>query len=228
MPSVVEPPKFEKVEQVHFEPGYWNNVYVVGDVHGCFDEMKKLLRKLDVSDDELVVFVGDLIRKGPDSPKVIETVKSNDNFVSVRGNNEEKVIRGKASVDDETDTEYISTMPAVVSWGSSVAVHGGIDPSLPPEQHRLSTLQSMRSVDGGGYDGELWFENYDGDYRVFFGHTVLRSPVETDSAVGLDTGCVYGGELTAYDTGESRFVSVPAESEYRSRRDDKVVSTSDI
>jgi serine/threonine protein phosphatase 1 len=57
---------------------------------------------------------------------------------------------------------------------------------------------------------------------VFFGHTVMDGPVATDHAVGLDTGCVYGGGLTAYDVRGDEFVTVPSE-EYQRRADRKIL-----
>lgn len=60
----------------------------------------------------------------------------------------------------------------------------------------------MRSPNGDGYDGPFWFETYEGPPRVFFGHTVLEEPFEREWTVGLDTGCVYGGTVTAYDVCE--------------------------
>ena len=74
-----------------------------------------------------------------------------------------------------------------------------------------------------GYDGPFWFEQYEGPSRVFFGHTVLDEPVVSDHAVGLDTGCVYGGALTAYDLKCDELVSVPAEREYQARADRKII-----
>ena len=79
------------------------------------------------------------------------------------------------------------------------------------------------SLPGNGYDGPFWFESYEGPPRVFFGHTVLAEPLVTEWAVGLDTGCVHGGKLTAYDCETEEVVSVPAERTYRPRSDDKVL-----
>ncbi|MFC7028582.1 metallophosphoesterase [Halomicroarcula sp. GCM10025710] len=67
----------------------WDNIYVVGDVHGCRGTLEQLLETLDPSESELVVFVGDLVRKGPDSKGVVDIVRDRPNLVSVRGNNEQ-------------------------------------------------------------------------------------------------------------------------------------------
>jgi len=64
---------------------------------------------------------------------------------------------------------------------------------------------------------------YDGPARVFFGHTVFDEPRVSDTAVGLDTGCVYGGSLTAYEYWSDDLVSVPAEETYQSRAASKIL-----
>ncbi|MFB6120410.1 MAG: metallophosphoesterase family protein [Halobacteriaceae archaeon] len=204
----------------------WDTVYVVGDVHGCLDELRALVATLDPSSDDLLVFVGDLVRKGPDSAGVVDFVRRHDNMVSVRGNNEDKLRRGDATLDglDDAQRDYLTSLPVALSWGDSLAVHGGLDPTRPLAEQDAASLLTCRSVPpGGGYDGPFWFERYRGPPRVFFGHTVLAAPVRTEWAVGLDTGCVYGGSLTAYDCRADEFVSVPAGETYQSRADDKVL-----
>jgi serine/threonine protein phosphatase 1 len=101
-------------------------------------------------------------------------------------------------------------MPVVVTFEDAMVVHGGVDPRRPLAEHTVEQLLTMRSVPpGNGYDGPFWFESYEGPPRVLFGHTVLAEPLVTDWAVGLDTGCVYGGRLTAYDYRARETVSVP-------------------
>ncbi|MEF8813887.1 MAG: metallophosphoesterase family protein [Halovenus sp.] len=203
----------------------YENVYVVGDVHGCIAELRTLWNRLDPGPSDMVVFVGDLVRKGPASVEVVEFVHSRPNAVSVRGNNEAKVVRGRVDTTPfEPVTDVISSFPLAVSWKESMAVHGGVDPRRPLREHGPSDLLEMRAVPpGNGYDGPFWFELYGGKPRVFFGHTVLDEPLVSDGAVGLDTGCVYGGSLTAYDCTRDQTVSVPAERTYRQRPDDKIL-----
>ena len=66
-----------------------NHVWVVGDVHGYFETLQELLKKLDYTDDDVIIFMGDLIDKGPNSKEVFELVTKADNFFSIRGNHEE-------------------------------------------------------------------------------------------------------------------------------------------
>ncbi|WP_435333648.1 metallophosphoesterase family protein [Haloarchaeobius sp. TZWWS8] len=205
----------------------WDNIYVVGDVHGCRDALDRLLDRVEPSDDELVVFVGDLVRKGPDSAGVVERVREAPNMLSVRGNNEEKLVRGKKELPalSDEDMVYIESLPVAISWEGALVVHGGVDPRKPLSEHSVDDLQNTRSLaPGGSYDRPFWFEEYDGPDRVFFGHTVLAEPVYRHHVVGLDTGCVYGGELTAYDCNADEFVTVPLDRDGQDRKQSKIVT----
>jgi len=214
------------VEAQHerFETGDYGSIYVVGDVHGSRGILERLLTELGLDDDDLVFFVGDLVRKGPDSPGVIDLVREDPRLVSVRGNNEQKVVRGDKDPDwlRDGDREYFESLPVAISFDDVLVVHGGIDPRRPLDDHTVEELLTMRSPHGDGYDGPFWYDDYEGPYRVFFGHTVHDHPVEREHAVALDTGCVYGGTLTAYDYRNDRFVTVEAKT-HQERASSKVV-----
>ncbi|QLK26872.1 metallophosphoesterase [Natrinema zhouii] len=187
-----------------------DDVYVIGDVHGCLDALEALLETLELGGNDLAVFVGDLVRKGPESKAVLDRIRESPRLLSVRGNNERKLLEGEASLPglDAADSRYLQSLPTAISWDGGVVVHGGVDPSRPLSTHSAGDVLTMRSPDGDGYEGPFWFETYEGPPRVFFGHTVLDAPIEREWAVGLDTGCVYGGKLTAYDVRRDRFHSV--------------------
>ena len=205
----------------------WEDIYVIGDVHGCLDALERLFAAIDADERTLFVLVGDLVRKGPDSHGVVEFVRERENVVSVRGNNEDKVIRGEKRPPGLTgdDRAYLESLPHAVSWDGALVVHGGVDPRKPLADHDPDELLTMRSLTpDNGYDRPYWFERYDGRPRVFFGHTVLGEPFESDGAIGLDTGCVYGGRLTAYHYATGEFHSVAPEQTYQGRDDDSIVS----
>jgi len=204
----------------------WDEIYIVGDPHGCRAELETLCDRLNLTADDLLVIVGDLVRKGPDSKGVVDLVRNASNILTVRGNNEEKLLRGSKSLPELTDDdlEWIASLPLVISLPETLVVHGGIDPRKPRGEHSVDDFQNTRSlVPGGSYDPPYWFEEYAGPERVFFGHTVLEAPIVRDHAVGLDTGCVYGGELTAYDWRADELIAVPAAETFVDRKDEKYV-----
>lgn len=224
-----EIPQFsDDIEKYHrrIDINEYDEIYIIGDVHGSRAALEELLADLGVTDDDLVVFVGDLVRKGPDSPGVVDIVRRDSRFVSVRGNNEQKIVRGDKDPEwlRDGDKAYFESLPVAISFDDALVVHGGVDPERPLEDHTLEELLTMRSPHGDGYDGPFWYDNYDGPYRVFFGHTVHDSPVDRQYAVGLDTGCVYGGALTAYRYCHNDFVATDPTTTHQERADSKIVT----
>jgi serine/threonine protein phosphatase 1 len=204
----------------------WDDIFVVGDIHGCRDTFERLLDELDVAPTDLVVCVGDIVRKGPDSKGALDLVRERENVITVRGNNEQGLLDGSKtdpSLDDD-DLSYVETLPLAISWRDALVVHGGLDHRMAVADHSVEDILTMRSLSGGGYTRPYWFETRRDGPQVFFGHTVLTTPFETPYAVGLDTGCVYGGKLTAYDWQAGEFVAVSPAETYRSRSEDSVVT----
>ena len=62
--------------------------------------------------------------------------------------------------------------------------------------------------------GVAWYDVYRGEKIVLFGHWPAPEPRRAERAIGLDTGCVYGGRLTAYIIESDEFVGVPAHHVY--------------
>lgn len=221
-------PQFDdRIERQHerIDSSEYNEIYIVGDVHGSRETLEELLADLGLGDGDLVVFVGDLVRKGPDSPGVIDLVRADPRLLTVRGNNEQKIVRGDKDPDwvRDGDRAYFESLPIAISFEETLVVHGGLDPEKGLEDHTVDELLTMRSPHGDGYDGPFWYDDYDGPYRVFFGHTVHETPIEREYAVGLDTGCVYGGMLTAYDYRDGEYVTVDQTTTHQDRDNSKVV-----
>ena len=208
------------------DPADYSDIYVVGDIHGCRETFESLLGKLSLGPNDLLVAVGDLVRKGPDSGGVLDIVRVQENIISVRGNNEQHLVDGHKSHPDHgaEDIAFMESLPLTISWDDVLVVHGGIDHRKRLFAHDRTELLNMRSLGGGGYERPYWFEARTDHPRVFFGHTVLSEPFESPCAVGLDTGCVYGGQLTAYDYRRERFVSVEPPTTYQDRDEGSIVS----
>jgi serine/threonine protein phosphatase 1 len=204
----------------------WKNIYVVGDVHGCRATFEHLLDDvLGVGREDLVVCVGDIVRKGPDSKGALSVVRDRPNVHSIRGNNEQGVLDGSKSDPalDDADIEFLETLPLAISFGDALVVHGGLNHRIPTADHEPSDILNMRSLTGSGYERPYWFETRTERPQIFFGHTVLSEAFATPYAVGLDTGCVYGGQLTAYDWHRDEFVSVEPPETYQDRSVDSIV-----
>lgn len=197
---------------------------VIGDVHGCMDELMDLLVAVEASPADRLISVGDLLAKGPDSRAVLEWAMRTPNLECVLGNHELRLLRhwkaGTRSEEKAHDAEtyrqlgdlyedamrHIARWPATLSGPGFTVVHAGFDPREELEWQSRLTLATIRTLE----DGRPWYEAYADSRLVVFGHWARREPVVRGNAVGLDTGCVYGGALTALVLPERRLVSVPA------------------
>jgi hypothetical protein len=217
---------------------------IVGDVHGCRAELERLLEGVDFQNGlDRLVFVGDLVARGPDSLGVLALARATNALV-VRGNHEERVLREAhkglsndgtrpgvhrdlaESLGDE-DWKLLEATPlsAHLPEHGLTVVHAGIDPALPFAAQDPETLLFVRHARGRERSGKkvLWGEAYGGPMPYVFGHNAIEKLQLHPFATGLDTGCVYGGKLTALvlDEGEkipedtearkTKLVSVPAE-----------------
>jgi diadenosine tetraphosphatase ApaH/serine/threonine PP2A family protein phosphatase len=205
-------------------------IIILGDVHGCAAELEHLLREVKVTDEDDLVSVGDLICKGPDSHAVLEWAMQASNLRCVLGNHEARLLdrwlAGKVPEQGSPDEavvkqfgdRYEEMMRFLASWplyleaGDHFVVHAGIDPrvSALADQSR-SNLTSVRIPEGMTVP---WYDAYEGTKLAVFGHWARREPVIRPNAIGLDTGCVYGGSLSALILPEKRLVSVPAAKVY--------------
>lgn len=217
------------VPTTRIDPAEWDEIYIVGDVHGCRRELETLLERLSVTETDLVVFVGDLVRKGPDSKGVVDLVRGRENLLTVRGNNEQKLLDGADSLPALTaeDIAWIESLPLVATLPETVVVHGGISAQKPLEAHSMRELLNLRSVPHGESGGRpYWFETRTDGPRVVFGHTVLSEPFTTDWAVGLDTGCVHGRSLSYLDWRAGEVGTISVETTYVERPPANILSPS--
>lgn len=210
---------------------------VIGDIHGCYDELTDLLRKLALTDDDRVVAVGDLTVKGPKSRSVLDLFANDSRFSSVIGNHDralvhhwrgleasltsaqEKAFRELQTFDDSY-LRYLASLPFLINLGSYVVIHAGLRPGVPLDKQADDDLVELRTLgeDRTSHEGTPWYELYEGPATAVFGHWPAAQPRLSKYAIGLDTGCVYGGQLTSYVIETSEFVSVDAFAAYDNSR----------
>ena len=186
------------------------------------------------------MLVGDLLAKGPESGEVIRIARQTK-ALAVRGNHDERVIHWRAqhlrgenppamkphhqlaySQLGDDDWRYLLAQPDYrrVPELNLIMVHAGLVPGVALEQQRRDLLFNLRSVKANGEgskrseDGEPWASQWRGPERVVFGHDAVRGLQKWPHATGLDTGCCYGGQLTALVLPDDLLISVPAEKAY--------------
>jgi hypothetical protein len=206
---------------------------VVGDLHGCYDELMELLEKIGIGDDDRVICVGDLITKGPKSKEVLELFMTDARFSTVIGNHDLALRRKwngedielKAAQKDahkelrgEKDAyaSFFNRMPFIIDLETHLVVHAGLRPNIELYSQTTGDLTRIRTLgpDRESDEGTPWYHVYHGDKIVLFGHWPSPEPRRGRKAIGLDTGCVYGYNLTAYIIESDEFVTVKAKRAY--------------
>ncbi|WDE98234.1 metallophosphoesterase [Lentisphaera profundi] len=200
----------------------------VGDIHGCYTEFLDLLKKVNydpVSD--RLISVGDIINKGPQSAAVLDYFIANTLEV-VKGNHEDwlqRAIVGECKMYAEGEkiiADSVYSKKEILSWLESlplyikekdfIAVHAGLSPYAKIKDTVARDLFTVRYVnkktkelfakDKHANDLTPWYEEYaylkPGKREIIHGHWAKKSVCEYGRIMGLDTGCVYGGHLSAY------------------------------
>ena len=81
---------------------------VIGDIHGCFDELQELLDRASLADGDRIVAVGDIVDRGPATPEVLDFFARRGGENVVLGNHERKYIRSYRGEIAPTVSQIIS------------------------------------------------------------------------------------------------------------------------
>ncbi len=210
-------------------------VIIIGDVHGCLKELTALLKKtkFDAQKDRLI-FLGDLINKGPDSVGVVRFVREGG-FECIIGNHELGFLK---SLDDpryfnsgfkefyndlgserEEVIKWLKGLPLYIEDDNFICIHGGLKPGVSLDKQRVDIATRIRtwtaSSETINIEGATpWYDHYDGDKLVVYGHWAAQGLMIRDNTIGLDTGCVWGGKLTALILPEREIIQIEALKQY--------------
>lgn len=228
---------------------------IIGDVHGCFDELIQLLADLGYENDSgtwahpegrKAVFAGDLVDRGPKTPEVLKLVIAMieaGNAYCVPGNHDIKLMRwlsGKNvqpnhGLQDSIDQLSFETqefrdkvkkfLDSLISHyvfdsGKLVVAHAGLKESM---QGRGSGAirefclygETTGEIDEFGLPVRYnWATEYKGKAAVVYGHTPVPQAQWLNNTIDIDTGCVFGGSLTALRYPERELIAVKAAEVY--------------
>lgn len=245
----------------------WNNrkadagpFDIIGDVHGCCEELIELLTKLgyDTAQRDRIVpparrkaiFLGDLVDRGPDSPGVLRVVMSmveRGTALCVPGNHDVKLLRKLRGKDvkiahglAETLAQLAGEPPEflkqverlidklvghyVLDGGRLVVAHAGMKQRyIGRASRRVREFALYGETTGETDEFGLpvrfnWASEYRGEAAVVYGHTPVPEADWLNRTLNIDTGCVFGGKLTALRWPEREIVSVPAKRTYAQSR----------
>jgi protein phosphatase len=232
----------------------WNNrkfdhgpFDIIGDIHGCFDELRALLTNLGYveghhPEGRKAIFLGDLVDRGPKIPEVLKLVMkmtASGDALAVPGNHDTKLMRklrgrdvqithGLAESLKQLDEEppelkdqvadFIDSLVShyVLDDGRLVVAHAGLKEELQGRgSGKVRDFALYGETTGETDEFGLpvrynWAAEYRGRATVVYGHTSVPEPEWLNNTVCIDTGCVFGGKLTALRYPEKEFVSVPA------------------
>lgn len=224
-------------------PTLTSTTCIIGDIHGCSEVLSNLLALVEDRADRFV-FLGDYIDRGPDSKGVIERIldfkQQHPQTVTLMGNHEVMLLDylqgyddsvfpnvggremlasysispeiGSAKVKELLPQEHLAffeQLPLLWEDQHGIYVHAGIEPGVPLSRQVSSYCLWIRD--------EFIRSPYPFDKPVVFGHTVFLEPFVQKDKIGIDTGAIYGGRLTALLLPEMEFVSVAGESSTASK-----------
>lgn len=206
---------------------------IVGDVHGCPDQLRELVQKVQYNRNmDVLVIAGDLVNKGPDSLNAVRVAMDLGAY-AVLGNHDITVLNfvdkiesgevrpsnkkhakdpavGVAMSLTEDVLPYLRRLPHVIKFPqfNVVVVHAGFNTSFRLEEQTVRDVTNIRRLlwngqEGvyesitSGSEGTLWAQLWHGPETVVFGHDARTGLQQEPYAIGLDTGCCYGGALSA-------------------------------
>lgn len=230
---------------------------IIGDIHGCYDELCELLQMLDYKVDaeknaatppqgRTAVFLGDLCDRGPRNADVLKLVMNMVKLgraLAVPGNHDAKLLKklngrpvqltngldGTVADLERQPREFVHEVRVfldaleshyVLDQGKLVVAHAGLKESM---QGQASSRErdfclygdTTGEVDEYGLPVRLdWASEYHGRALVVYGHTPQLEAREMNHTLCIDTGCVFGGKLTAYRYPENQLVQVEARRQY--------------
>jgi protein phosphatase len=244
----------------------WNNLKhehgpfdIIGDIHGCFDELQQLLGELGYQVTEVdghfetkhpegrkVIFLGDLVDRGPRIPDVLRlamNMAERGEALCVPGNHDIKLMRklngkdvrithGLAESLEQLEREppefkeqvatFVDSLVShyVLDDGQLVVAHAGLKEELQGRgSGKVRDFALFGETTGETDEFGLpvrynWAAEYRGKAMVVYGHTPVPEPEWLNRTICIDTGCVFGGKLTARRYPERELVSVPARQTY--------------
>ncbi|MBC7883635.1 MAG: metallophosphoesterase [Anaerolineae bacterium] len=202
----------------------------VGDIHGCYEELRQLLAKVELREEDYLISLGDIVDKSFDSVKVYDFLKNRPNTIVLMGNHERKHLRQTLSYSQEIVKlqfgaryaeflEWVNHLPYYYETDEAIFVHAALEDGIPIEQQRDEVLCGCTAGEKyleKRYENTYWNEFYTGTKPVIFGHHVVGDNplIIAGKVYGIDTGACHGGRLTGLILPSFEIVQVQSSSDY--------------
>ncbi|RHX94817.1 serine/threonine protein phosphatase [Leptospira yasudae] len=203
---------------------------IIGDIHGCYEELILLLKEVGYTKNDRIISVGDIVDRGPDSLKVYEFFKGNPQHVVVMGNHENKHVNQVLSYSQEIVKlqfgdryseflKWAKDLPCYFETDSAIIVHASLEPDVALEEQRKEVLIGSTSGEKyltNKYGLEDWTNLYKTQKPILFGHRVVGDIVQKygDNIYGIETGACFGGYLSAITLPDFKIFSIKSPKNY--------------
>jgi serine/threonine protein phosphatase 1 len=203
---------------------------VIGDIHGCYEELLQLLAKVQITEQDYLISLGDIVDRGVDSVKVYDFLKNRPNTIVLMGNHERKHQRQTLSYSQEIVKiqfgdryaeflEWVSYLPYYYETDEAIFVHAAVEDGIPMAQQKQEVLCGCTKGEKHlekFYGNTYWSQLYTGEKPVIFGHRVVGDYplIIPEKIYGIDTGACHGGKLTALILPHFEIVQVQAPKDY--------------
>jgi serine/threonine protein phosphatase 1 len=189
--------------------------FIIGDIHGCFDELIELTQKVGLKPDDLLISLGDIVDRGNKSKEVYEYLFNRPNSIVLIGNHERKhqnkilsyaqeIVKVQFGDDYETFLNWLNTLQYYYEAEEAIIIHAFFE-------HDKGLTEQKQEVLCGSTSGEkylekkypaekYWTEFYTGTKPIIYGHQVVGdNPKVLNNTYGIDTGACHGNYLTAIE-----------------------------
>lgn len=204
--------------------------FVIGDIHGCFDEFIELTEKIGLQNDDLLISLGDIVDRGNKSKEVYEYFVNRPKSIVLIGNHERKhqnkilsyaqeIVKVQFGNDYDNFLKWLDTQSYYYETDEAIIIHAFFEHDKTLSEQKQEVL--CGSTSGDRYlekkypEGTFWTEFYTGTKPIIYGHHVVGdTPKILNNTYDIDTGACHGNYLTAIELPGFIIHQVKAKADY--------------
>lgn len=207
-----------------------SKTYVIGDLHGCYDEFIELTEQIGITEDDLLISLGDIVDRGNKSVELYEYFKKRENSIVLMGNHERKHLKGILSYSQEIVKVqfgdkypefliWLETLPYYYETDSAIIIHAFFEHDkklqVQKEEVLAGTTSGSRYLEDKYDEGKYWSDFYNGDKPIIYGHHVVgENPKIKNNTYGIDTGACHSGMLTIIELPSFKVHQIKVKKDY--------------